>query len=68
MRLTDKTKTRIRGYQFRAQGPGEPKKNKAPYSTLDDAKEKLAEATPPSRDETVAGADGLEAQGFATKS
>ncbi|EME43681.1 hypothetical protein DOTSEDRAFT_92801, partial [Dothistroma septosporum NZE10] len=25
---------RIRGYQFRAEGPGEPKKNKAPYSNL----------------------------------
>ncbi|KAK4622270.1 Queuine tRNA-ribosyltransferase accessory subunit 2 [Fulvia fulva] len=58
---------RIRGYQFKAEGPGEPKKNKAPYSSLNDAKEKLAEATPPSRDEAVAGADGLEAQGFATK-
>ena len=39
---------RVRGYQFRSSGPGEPKKNPPAYRTLDDAAEKLAEAPLPS--------------------
>jgi len=35
---------RVRGYQFRSEGPGEPKRNPAAYKNLDDQFEKLAEA------------------------
>ena len=35
---------RVRGYQFKSEGPGEPKKNKAPFNMLDEGREKLAEA------------------------
>lgn len=55
---------RVRGYQFKAEGPGEGKKNKAPFHMLDDGKEKLAEATPPSSSAT---ASMLEGEGFAEK-
>lgn len=55
---------RVRGYQFKSEGPGEPKKNTAPFTMLDDGKEKLAESTLPSAD---VDAEELEAQGFAEK-
>ncbi|GAB7347051.1 hypothetical protein MBLNU459_g3191t1 [Dothideomycetes sp. NU459] len=56
---------RVRGYQFRAEGPSAPKKNPSAYRTLGDAQEKLAETAPvPS---PSANADDLEAQGFAQK-
>lgn len=35
---------RVRGYQFKSEGPGEAKKNKAAFTMLDDGKEKIAEA------------------------
>lgn len=53
---------RVRGYQFKAEGPGEGKKNKAAFKGLHRSKEQLAESTPPSVD---ANADELQAQGFA---
>ena len=56
---------RVRGYQFKSEGPGEAKKNEAPFTTmLDDGKEKLAEGTPPSESAT---ASMLEGEGFAEK-
>ncbi|KAK5164502.1 uncharacterized protein LTR77_009708 [Saxophila tyrrhenica] len=65
-RLPEKTGQgpRIRGYQFKSEGPGEPKKNPAPFQMLDDRSEKLAESTPPAAD---ADAAELEEQGFAEK-
>lgn len=56
------TEARVRGYQFKAEGPDEPKKNPTAYRKLDDAKEKLAEAVLPSPN---ADAGDLEALGFA---
>ncbi|KAF2153349.1 tRNA-guanine transglycosylase [Myriangium duriaei CBS 260.36] len=35
---------RVRGYQYRSQGPGESKRNPAGFKTLDDAAEKVAES------------------------
>ncbi|KAI9723002.1 MAG: hypothetical protein M1812_001451 [Candelaria pacifica] len=55
---------RVRGYQFKSIGHGEPKKNQLAYRTLDDGKEKLAEATLPS---PKTDAKDLEEQGFAEK-
>ena len=48
---------RIRGYQFRSEGKGGPRKNPIAYRSLDDGKENLAEAN----------ATDLEQQGFAEK-
>ncbi|KAF2841238.1 tRNA-guanine transglycosylase [Patellaria atrata CBS 101060] len=53
---------RIRGYQFKSEGPNEPKKNPAPYTMLKDGEEKNAEA-PISGPETMS--KDLEAVGFA---
>lgn len=53
---------RVRGYQFKSEGPGEAKKNKSPFTMLDDGKERLAEGTPPSSSAT---ASVLEDEGFA---
>jgi queuine tRNA-ribosyltransferase accessory subunit len=55
---------RMRGYQYKSEGPGEAKRNPAPFQMLDDGKEKLAESVLPSAD---ADADDLEGQGFAEK-
>ena len=55
---------RVRGYQYKSEGPGEPKKNQAPFTMLEDGKEKVAESTPPS---VEADAEVLEEQGFAEK-
>ncbi len=55
---------RIRGYQFKTEGKGGPKKNPQPYRPLDDGKGKLAEASLPS---PSADAEGLEQLGFAEK-
>ncbi|KAI9822622.1 MAG: hypothetical protein M1827_000341 [Pycnora praestabilis] len=55
---------RVRGYQFKSEGPGEPKKNPLAYRTLDDAKERLAEAPIPS---SSIDAGELEEKGFAGK-
>ena len=55
---------RVRGYQFKSEAPGEPKKNAAPFVMLNDGNEKLAEATPPNAN---ADAVDLEEQGFAKK-
>ncbi|EMC93778.1 hypothetical protein BAUCODRAFT_75044 [Baudoinia panamericana UAMH 10762] len=65
-RLPEKTGQgpRVRGYQFKAEGPGEPKKNKAPFTMLDDGQEKIVESAPP---EAGTDASELEAQGFAAK-
>ncbi len=53
---------RVRGYQFKSTGHGEPKKNPLAYRKLDDRKEKLAEAALPSPNTD---AKDLEEQGFA---
>ena len=55
---------RVRGYQYKAEGPGEPKKNAAPFSMLDDGKEKNAEDSPPGFE---ARAEDMDKQGFAEK-
>lgn len=54
----------MRGYQFKSEGRGEPRKNELAYRALDDGNEKLAEAELPSPD---ADAKDLEEQGFAEK-
>ena len=57
---------RIRGYQMKSIGGGEPKKNAKPYGKLDDAAQKLAEAE--SGIATPTGdAVELERHGFAEK-
>lgn len=55
---------RVRGYHFKSEGPSEPKKNKPPFTTLDDKSEKLAESVAP-----TVGTDAgkLEEQGFAER-
>lgn len=45
---------RIRGYQFKSEGPGEAKKNPPAYRSLNDTREKLAEAAVPSPDTNAA--------------
>ena len=55
---------RVRGYQYKSEGPGEPRKNKAAFTVLNDGREKIAESTPPSGE---ADAEQLEGQGFAEK-
>ena len=55
---------RIRGYQFKSEGKGEPRKNAPAYRSLDDTKEKLADAALPSPN---ADAQDLEQQGFAER-
>lgn len=55
---------RVRGYQFRSEGKGGPRKNPIAYRPLDDGKEKLADAALPS---PSANAEDLELQGFADK-
>ena len=52
---------RVRGYQYKSEGPGEAKRNPAPYTALGGS-ERLPESTPPSVD---ADADVLKQQGFA---
>lgn len=54
--------SRVRGYQFKSEGNGEPRKNPISYRVLDDTKEKLAEAALPS---PGADAQDLEERGFA---
>ena len=56
---------RVRGYQFKSNGPGEAKKNTLAYGTLADAREKLADAELPSPN---VDADDLEQHGFAKRS
>ena len=58
------TAYRVRGYQFRSEGKGGPRKNPIAYRLLDDGKDKLAEAVLPSPN---ADAENLEQQGFAVK-
>lgn len=55
---------RVRGYQFRSEGKGAPRKNPIAYRPLDDGREKLAEAVLPSPN---ASAEELEQPGFAEK-
>jgi len=55
---------RVRGYQFKSEGKGESRRNLPAYRSLDDGKEKLAEAALPSSN---ADALDFEKQGFAEK-
>ena len=55
---------RVRGYQFRSEGKGGPRKNPIAYRPLDDGKDTLAEAALPS---PGADAENLEKQGFAVR-
>lgn len=54
----------MRGYQFKSEGPGEARRNPVAYQSLDDRKEKLAEAASLGLD---ADAQGLQDRGFAEK-
>ncbi|KAK4565936.1 hypothetical protein LTR86_003785 [Recurvomyces mirabilis] len=55
---------RIRGYQYKSEGPGEQRKNRPAYNTLDDRKESIAESksVKPGTDSNT-----LQQQGFAEK-
>lgn len=55
---------RVRGYQFKSNGPNEPKKNSLAYKALDDTAEKLADASLPS---PSVEANNLEERSFAEK-
>ena len=55
---------RVRGYQYKSEGPGEPKKNAAPFTMLEDGKEKNAEGALLDAEADV---EDLEEQGFAEK-
>ena len=55
---------RIRGYQYKSEGKGEPRINPPAYRSLDDGEERLAEAALPSPD---IDAHDLEQQGFAER-
>ena len=55
---------RIRGYQYKSEGKGEPRINPPAYRSLDDEEEKLAEAALPSPD---INSHDLEQQGFAER-
>lgn len=57
-------KYRVRGYQFKSEGKGEARKNPPAYRSLDDGKEKQAEAALPNPN---VDAEDLEKQGFAKK-
>ena len=55
---------RIRGYQFKSEGKGEPRKNRPAYRSLEDGKEKLEESAVPS---PGLDAQDLEKQGLGGK-
>lgn len=55
---------RVRGYQFKSEGPGESRKNPIAYESLNDVKEKLEEAASLTLN---ANAQELEEHGFAEK-
>ena len=65
-RLPEKTGQgpRVRGYQYKSEGPDERKKNAAPYTMLEDGKEKNAAGPLP---DATADAEDFENQGFAEK-
>jgi len=54
--------SRIRGYQFRSEGPGEPKKNASPFNVYDNSGVETPLAPEASED-----AGELEGKGFAEK-
>ena len=54
----------MRGYQFKSEGPGEPRKNPIAYESLNDREEKLAEAVSLRVD---ANAQDLQGYGFAER-
>ena len=59
------TEYRVRGYQYKTSGPGGPKKNPAPYTSLNDGAQKTGDA--PLMPDPKSDAKGLEENGFATK-
>lgn len=56
--------SRVRGYQFKSEGKGEPRKNPPAYRMLDEDKEKIEDATLPS---PSLNSQNLEEQGFAER-
>ena len=62
IRAIANSRERVRGYQFKSNGPGEPRKNQLAYQCLDDGAEKLADVPLPS---PSVDAGGLEKRGFA---
>ncbi|KAF4555223.1 Queuine tRNA-ribosyltransferase accessory subunit 2-like protein [Elsinoe fawcettii] len=56
---------RVRGYQFKSDGPGEVKRNQAPFKTMNDAKEKVAETADSN---PVNDVEDIEGAGLAEKS
>lgn len=60
---------RVRGYQFRSEGPGEPKRNPAAYKNLNDQSESLAKAqTEGAVPDAGIDAVALEEKGFGEQS
>lgn len=59
---TTLTKSRVRGYQFRSEGPGEAKKNPTAFNTYDSSGVETPVAPDASED-----AGDLEGKGFAEK-
>lgn len=55
---------RVRGYQFRSEGKGGPRKNPIAYRPLDDGNKELAKVILPSPDDD---AENLEQQRFPEK-
>ncbi|KAK3679689.1 hypothetical protein LTR78_000065 [Recurvomyces mirabilis] len=55
---------RVRGYQYKSEGPGEQRKNRPAYNTLDDRKEAVAGSKSVKLD---ADSNTLQQQGFAEK-
>jgi len=53
----------VRGYQYKSEGGGEPKKNPSAYRMLDEGKEKVAEA--PVMPSSEVDGEELEKKGFA---
>lgn len=66
-RLPDKTGQgpRLRGYQYRSEGPGETKRNPTVFNRLDDVAAKVAESADTN---PIADVKDVEATGFAEKS
>ncbi|KXT12892.1 hypothetical protein AC579_10466 [Pseudocercospora musae] len=61
---------RVRGYQYKSEGPGEAKKNPNAFRVLDDGREKLKEAKEdivPEMKTTKVGAEALQEKGFAER-
>ena len=64
LKRTSLTSHRVRGYQFKTEGKGGPRKNPQPFRSLDDGKEQLADALLQSASADV---EDMEQRGFAER-